>query len=367
MDKELIYHGIDKMESIGATGEGITILVRENPYNEHSKLVASAVKWVTPKANIIRDNIDHRQLLQYLIDNKVDIINISQATNYPSEDLNSVLREFIKLGGIVFCAAGNWTDKGPFGVGKEVAIMIGAGSFRKDGKVYRDTYSGIHEEMDFMFISDKLKMNNGTSFTSPMAAAWAARLLSLKKFTQQEMYQIMMEMSIPLSDDTIEGWDKWNGWGSPQFDLEIFKKFYNNEPSEPPTPEPKPEPPTKEIKIEMFIGSRTYYVNGKQKQMDVSAELYNGRTFVPVRFISEEFGSTVGWNGILKKVTIKGDKVVTMVIGKREYHVDGVLKYMDTAPMLVNGRTMVPVRFIAEAFGYKIGWDGSAQKVTIAK
>lgn len=290
MDKELIYHGIDKMEQMGATGAGIKILVLENPSKDHSLNVAAAVRWVAPEVEVIRDSIDHRELPAYCREQGIDIINISQATSFISEERNAAYRQFVQDGGILFCAAGNWTDQGPFGVGKEVGIMVGAGTIRSDGKAYRDSYSGIHEEMDFMFLSDKRKMNNGTSFTAPMAAAWAARLLSLKRFTQPEIYQIMMDMAEPLADDTITGWDKFQGWGAPRFDPEKIAKYLEEE--------------DMAKVIEMWIGRQGYLVDGESKIMDVPPVITNGRTLVPIRAVAEAFGAQVDYEPGTQKITI---------------------------------------------------------------
>jgi len=58
----------------------------------------------------------------------------------------------------------------------------------------------------------------------------------------------------------------------------------------------------------LFIGKREYEVNGQKKQMDTEALLIEGRTFVPARYVAEAFGATVSWNAAIKTVYIDMDK-----------------------------------------------------------
>jgi len=92
----------------------------------------------------------------------------------------------------------------------------------------------------------------------------------------------------------------------------------------------------------------------------------NGRTFVPVRFVSEELGCTVQWHSNTSTVTIDRGRInVELVIGKKEITVLGVNKTMDTAAQVLNGRTLVPARFVAEAFGCEVGWNSTTRTVAI--
>lgn len=82
-----------------------------------------------------------------------------------------------------------------------------------------------------------------------------------------------------------------------------------------------------------------------------------GRTMIPVRFVAERLGATVVWdNGVVD--IRKGDTVIRMPVGSREIIVNGVSKMMDTATIRPShGRTMVPIRFVAEALGYEVQYD----------
>ncbi len=103
----------------------------------------------------------------------------------------------------------------------------------------------------------------------------------------------------------------------------------------------------------MSIGSAQMIVNNDVVKNDTAPVIQNGRTYVPLRALSNIFDAQCNYNGNTKQVTItKGDTVIAMTIGENQFTVNGKAKTMD-APAYIseNGRTMVPVRFIANAFG----------------
>ncbi len=92
----------------------------------------------------------------------------------------------------------------------------------------------------------------------------------------------------------------------------------------------------------------------------------NARTQVPIRFVSEKLGADVNWNGSTQTSTIKKDgKTVQMVIGQNKIIVDGVTKAMDTSPTLYQGRTVVPLRFVSEGLGVDVLWNADKNLVEI--
>ena len=92
----------------------------------------------------------------------------------------------------------------------------------------------------------------------------------------------------------------------------------------------------------------------------------NGRTQVPVRFVSEALGAEVGWEGSTKTVTIsQRDKEIKIVIGKKDYTINGEKNLMDTEALLKEDRTFVPVRFVSEGLGARVDWDPAVRTVYI--
>lgn len=109
-------------------------------------------------------------------------------------------------------------------------------------------------------------------------------------------------------------------------------------------------------KVELVLDTPTALTNGVPKRVDNdSTDVVpyldeNERTLVPLRFISESFGADVEWVADTQEIKINGD-AVTMKIGSNDYTVNNETKTMDTAPILNNDRTMVPLRAIGEALG----------------
>ncbi len=103
-----------------------------------------------------------------------------------------------------------------------------------------------------------------------------------------------------------------------------------------------------------------------EKYDNVLPCIANGRTLVPVRAITEFLGSSVSWDNETREITIsKDDTVITMTIGSTTAYVNGEAVELDEAPTIKNGRTLVPVRFIAESFNLSVDWDENSKSVII--
>ncbi|NRS15695.1 peptidoglycan DD-metalloendopeptidase family protein [Brevibacillus sp. HB1.4B] len=99
-------------------------------------------------------------------------------------------------------------------------------------------------------------------------------------------------------------------------------------------------------------------VDGMGVQSDVSPIHRNGRMLVPIRVVAEATGSEVSYDADTQKVLLnKKGKHITLTIGSQTANVDGKRLKMDVSPIIVNKRTLVPIRFISEAFGYQVRWD----------
>lgn len=101
--------------------------------------------------------------------------------------------------------------------------------------------------------------------------------------------------------------------------------------------------------------------------LDMPPVIIDSRTLVPLRAIFEAMGAEVRWNGDTQKITAvfdDGDEVI-MYIDNKAGTVNGNAFRMDVAPKIINDRTMVPVRAIAEAVGADVGWEDSTRTVTI--
>jgi len=108
-------------------------------------------------------------------------------------------------------------------------------------------------------------------------------------------------------------------------------------------------------------------INKRIMSPTVPPRLVNGRVLVPIRLISEELGATVVWNSETNVITItKDETTITMNIDSPYPLVDGQRVLLEQPPIMVMERVLVPLRFIAEAFGAIVQWDGSDWVVTIS-
>jgi hypothetical protein len=100
------------------------------------------------------------------------------------------------------------------------------------------------------------------------------------------------------------------------------------------------------------------WVNGSTVNTGISPQIIDGHTFVPLRAIAEGLGSKVSWDNKLRKATVeKADKTIEFTIGNPKVTVNGTPSTMELAPYIVEGSSMLPLRFIGEQFGLKVTWD----------
>ena len=219
----------------------------------------------------------------------------------------------------------------------EVCMVMGALDY-VNGQFKRATYSSVGKELDFM---QSVGLWVGTSASTPFQAGMCAIIMSrYGKMSMQEMYKYLQMISKDLGN---EGHDTYHGWGQPI--LPPLEKKYST----------------------MTTTSQKYRVDGVEKEMDTTPVNKEGNVFVPLRVISEALGGTVGW-------AFNQDKTIRVIIDDRVVlntdsdvaFVDGKKQYLNFAPYIdKNNRTMVPIRFIAEALKCKVDWIQSESKVMI--
>jgi hypothetical protein len=115
------------------------------------------------------------------------------------------------------------------------------------------------------------------------------------------------------------------------------------------------------ISMDLKIGETLVVVNGKESRLETAPILVKGRTLVPIRFISETYGANVIWNDNDSsiKIILKGTTLY-LWIGKTNAIIErnGARKSykLDSPPLIKNGRTLVPIRFIMEGYSSRIEW-----------
>jgi len=110
----------------------------------------------------------------------------------------------------------------------------------------------------------------------------------------------------------------------------------------------------------------TVFYNGEKIKFDQIPVIDNGRTLVPLRAIFEKIGAQVEWDGETQTVTAtKDDVTVSLTIDNTQAVKNGEEITLDVPAKIINGRTLVPVRFISDCFGVDVAWDGTMQRVTL--
>lgn len=119
------------------------------------------------------------------------------------------------------------------------------------------------------------------------------------------------------------------------------------------------------------VGSPTMKAGGSNIVLDAVPVIVEGRTLVPIRAVVESLGGTVAWDAGSQTVTITlGTTELKLVIGRSTALVNGKSTAIDSTnpkvvPLIQNGRTMLPLRFVAESLGADVQWEASTQTITI--
>ncbi len=129
---------------------------------------------------------------------------------------------------------------------------------------------------------------------------------------------------------------------------------------------------TSDVVVSMQINNPVMEINGVEKEIDEGRStapiVLNDRTLVPIRAIIEAFGGSVGWEGETQTVTLNmNENTIKLVIDSDTAYLNNTSHTLDAAPTVVNERTMLPIRFIAEGFNIGVAWEGGPQRVTLVR
>lgn len=145
----------------------------------------------------------------------------------------------------------------------------------------------------------------------------------------------------------------------PKGDVEIEASFEKNDEEEPAADE-------EEIPLILTIGQVIYQLNGEYLVNDVAPVIKGERTMLPIRLVAETLGAAVTWNETEQAVAITKDGLeIVIYIGQPFATVNGEPVELDAPAFIESSRTFLPIRFIAENLGAEVIWDGAAQTVKI--
>ncbi|TYQ18431.1 UNVERIFIED_CONTAM: spore germination protein YaaH [Acetivibrio alkalicellulosi] len=137
-----------------------------------------------------------------------------------------------------------------------------------------------------------------------------------------------------------------------------------------PEPLPTPQPSSKNTQIILKIGEKHMTINGQIKEIDPGRDtmpvIIENRTLVPIRVIIESLGGNIYWYGEKNTVIIQYKETeIEMTIDSKIIKVGGTIFHIDVAPQIINDRTYIPLRFLLENLGFNVEWDSFEQKVVI--
>jgi hypothetical protein len=113
-------------------------------------------------------------------------------------------------------------------------------------------------------------------------------------------------------------------------------------------------------------GGITVTVDGNTLSTDTAPQIVDGRTLVPLRAIFESLGAEIDWDANTKTVSAKkADVSISFTVGSSVMVKNGSEIVLDVPPQIINSRTMVPVRAVSEGLGCTVGWDGATKSVSV--
>ena len=122
------------------------------------------------------------------------------------------------------------------------------------------------------------------------------------------------------------------------------------------------------VELKMTLGKTDYLLNGEKKTMDVAPIIANNRTMLPVRYVAEALGAAIAWDGATSTATLTtADTEIKITVGASEAVVNGQAVKLDSPAFIENSRTYMPVRFVAETLGATVAWDAATSTATITK
>jgi hypothetical protein len=147
------------------------------------------------------------------------------------------------------------------------------------------------------------------------------------------------------------------------------KAAVTSKPSATPDPivTPKPDKTEKPFKMKIIVGEKSAVVQGQSRKMEVAPAIVNGSTLVPIRFISETLGAKVDWEGGEQKITITlMDQKIILWIDTPFAMVNGKKFDLEVAPTIFDGgTTVVPLRFVSESFNQVVEYEEATRTITI--
>lgn len=120
------------------------------------------------------------------------------------------------------------------------------------------------------------------------------------------------------------------------------------------------------VTVQMTVGQKSMSVDGKKQSLEVAPLLKGGTTYVPIKYVLDSFGGAASWDNVAKKITVtRGSVVLELTVGKTSFLLNGSPEKATVAPIIVGGRTLVPLRLVSEQLGIDVKWEKITKSITL--
>lgn len=328
--------------------------------------------------------------IMWAIEEEVPVINMSLYSSNYSRTLDQICGLAYEEGHLLVAAAGNLGNERGRGTNVsypaayDSVIAVGASNEKNERADFSSTGPQLEliapgDDIWSTWTANNYKLYSGTSMASLHVAGAAALAWSMVPELSNEEIRTLLQ----LTAENLQLSPEHQGYGLVRADhavaLAVDFPQLPEGPQKPELPEMPGDPgddpdPPREVdrgasEVIMEIGSKTVYFDDESRQMDVAPFILSGRTFVPVRFLGEAFAAQIDWEPKDSRVQTvylqREDIQITINIGSPGIYVreNGSTRTVisDVPAFIRDGRTFLPFRAIAEAFGARVGHDSHPQ------
>ena len=376
--------------------------LEENPDGETNKAVKMLINNYSSLTveDMILDGSELGGAGRYVLSNNSGNITITGATEIIAPAENGIAFDVCKYASyeapvVTFDADFTGGAKGAFEVseGLEENLIIYAGCFTQDPAAYvadgkvvtecdKEGYKYVvgdpvaapeptpskssSSKPKYTASVNKNDVENGSvKLSNTKAKAGSKVTVTVKPDAGYELDKMVILDKEGNKVDVTDNGDGTFTFKMPKGGVEVVPSFVEVEKEMPEEPADNTDDAEKTTLV-LKIDQRIYQQDGNYAVNDVAPIISGDRTFLPIRLIAETLGATVGWNEAEQSVTIvKDGTVIRIYIGQTFATVNGEPIQLDAPASIVNGRTYLPVRFVAENLGAEVSWDAETKEVTI--
>ncbi|RCX19092.1 copper amine oxidase-like protein [Fontibacillus phaseoli] len=126
------------------------------------------------------------------------------------------------------------------------------------------------------------------------------------------------------------------------------------------------EPGLPSTTVVMVAGQKSMTIDGKKQNLDAAPLIKDGTTYVPIKYVLDAYGGQAAWNKTAKKITVtSGTTVLELTVGKKEFMLNGTAKQAAVSPIISSNRTLVPLRLVSEQLGITVNWEKKTKTITL--